>query len=223
MIMENNETTLGKRIAAIRKTLGLSQKDMAAKLGIMQTSVSNYEIDRTNPDPSTLVKISEIGAVTLDWLLTGNEAHQRPIITDISTVASNARMAEGNWFPVVAMVTAGDYQVFEDNVTGEVFMACKQKGGNFAVIVEGNSMDGGTKPIADGDYVLVDPEQTPLSGDVIVVLSDNRQMVKQLGAISDDEIELISFNKEYPRIPMKKELISKMHRVVYHQPQGKRM
>jgi phage repressor protein C with HTH and peptisase S24 domain len=214
--------SIGLRIASVRKTLGLSQGEFASQLGISQAKLSHYEVGRNDPDYETLVKISKLGSVTLDWLLTGEESTFTPPIADTAKLAGNAAAPQGNWFPVVGRVTAGDFQIFEDNVEGEVFMAYQHKNGCFAVLVEGNSMDGGKYPIEEGSHVLVDPSQTPLTGDLVVVLTEGRQMVKQLHAVKKVEIELKSFNTEYPVLYVNKDSVQKLLRVVYHQPQGKK-
>jgi transcriptional regulator with XRE-family HTH domain len=41
-----NSETIGQRIARIRKEKGLTQKQLAEKIGITRPRLSNYEIDR---------------------------------------------------------------------------------------------------------------------------------------------------------------------------------
>jgi len=71
--MKSELETIGKRIRQIRKKSGLTQGGLGEKLGVGHTAVSDYENDNTNPSPDSLVKIAEIGNVTLDWLITGKE------------------------------------------------------------------------------------------------------------------------------------------------------
>lgn len=214
---------IGNRIAGIRKSMGLSQTDFANLFNLTQTSVYAWEKNKSVPDPMVLVKIAEVGKVTLDWLLTGVESTFKPPNTDINLIASNVSPANGNWYPIVAHVTAGDKQIFDENVEGEVFMSYHKKNGCFAVEIEGNSMDGGDYPIAEGDFVLVDPDQTPLQGDIIVIVVNGRQMVKKLHKVLKDDIELASFNSEYPIMYVNKDNVEKILRVVYHQPRGRKI
>lgn len=66
------KNTLGYRIACIRRGLGLKQHPFAYKIGINRAaSISDYETDKRKPEIATLVKIAELGMVSLDWLLTG--------------------------------------------------------------------------------------------------------------------------------------------------------
>ena len=63
------EETLGKRIAAHRKRLGLTQDRLAEALGVTAQAVSKWENDQSCPDISTLPKLSKIFGITTDELL----------------------------------------------------------------------------------------------------------------------------------------------------------
>ncbi len=65
--------TLGKRIAHHRKRLGLTQEQLAEKLGVTAQAVSKWENDLSCPDIGTLPVLSEIFGITTDALL-GREA-----------------------------------------------------------------------------------------------------------------------------------------------------
>lgn len=58
---------LGKKIKTLRKTRGLSQEDLAFKLGMQRSTISNYEIGRRSPSLRELEKISSILGVGLDY------------------------------------------------------------------------------------------------------------------------------------------------------------
>ncbi len=63
------EETLGKRIAAHRKRLGLTQDKLAESLGVTAQAVSKWENDQSCPDITTLPKLADIFSVTTDALL----------------------------------------------------------------------------------------------------------------------------------------------------------
>ena len=63
------EETLGKRIAAHRKGLGLTQDGLAEQLGVTAQAVSKWENDQSCPDISMLPKLSEIFGTNIDALL----------------------------------------------------------------------------------------------------------------------------------------------------------
>ncbi len=66
-------TTLGKRIAALRREKELKQDELAEKLGISPQAVSKWENDQTCPDISLLPLLSKILGVSVDELLSGKK------------------------------------------------------------------------------------------------------------------------------------------------------
>lgn len=63
------EETLGKRIVANRKRLGLTQDALAEQLGVTAQAVSKWENDQSCPDITMLPKLAEIFSITIDELL----------------------------------------------------------------------------------------------------------------------------------------------------------
>ena len=71
------EETLGKRIVAHRKRLGLTQDQLAEKMGITAQAVSKWENDQSCPDISALPQLADIFGITVDALL-GRESTKEP-------------------------------------------------------------------------------------------------------------------------------------------------
>ena len=69
------EQTLGKRIVQHRKRLGLTQDQLAEKLGVTAQAVSKWENDQSCPDITMLPRLAAIFGTTTDALL-GNEPVQ---------------------------------------------------------------------------------------------------------------------------------------------------
>lgn len=63
------DQTLGKRISNHRKRLGMTQDQLAEKLGVTAQAVSKWENDQSCPDITMLPKLSEIFGVSIDSLL----------------------------------------------------------------------------------------------------------------------------------------------------------
>lgn len=53
-------TVLGNKIAAIRKRMGLTQSDLADKVGVSRVAISQFEKGSSRPAPDTLSKLSQI-------------------------------------------------------------------------------------------------------------------------------------------------------------------
>jgi transcriptional regulator with XRE-family HTH domain len=66
--MDINANQLGTNIVYLRTQKGLNQKDFAAKIGVSQVSLSNYEHGKQTPPLEMLVKIADALDVSLDDL-----------------------------------------------------------------------------------------------------------------------------------------------------------
>ena len=80
-----NELTLGQRIAAERKKLGLSQEALGEKMGVSRQAISKWESDGAVPEIDKLIAMSKLFGVTLGWLLGVEEeaaAEPTPGFTD---------------------------------------------------------------------------------------------------------------------------------------------
>ena len=65
----------------LRKEYGYSQKQVAEKLNISQQTYSDYENGKTEPATDTLIRISKLYNVSLDYLLGVVDELGSPIIT----------------------------------------------------------------------------------------------------------------------------------------------
>ena len=63
------EQTIGKRIVQNRKRLGLTQDQLAEKLGVTAQAVSKWENDQSCPDITLLSRLADIFGVSTDELL----------------------------------------------------------------------------------------------------------------------------------------------------------
>ena len=73
-------STIGSRIAKRRKEKGMTQEDLAGKLGVSSQAVSKWENDVSCPDISLLPRLIRALDMTSDELLTGktSEVHVVP-------------------------------------------------------------------------------------------------------------------------------------------------
>ena len=58
----------GNRLKELRKESGLTQQQLAARLGISKSVVSYYELQERTPSPEVIVKLSSIFHVSSDYL-----------------------------------------------------------------------------------------------------------------------------------------------------------
>ena len=67
----NDAATFGDRVAAGRDALGLSQSDLARKLGIKLKTLQAWEDDLSEPRANKLQMLAGVLNVSLMWLLNG--------------------------------------------------------------------------------------------------------------------------------------------------------
>ena len=77
-----DQIKIGKYIQQLRKTKGLTQKQLAEQLNISFQAVSKWELGETLPDTSIILQLCEILETNVDMLLHGGTyfAHNRKLI-----------------------------------------------------------------------------------------------------------------------------------------------
>lgn len=63
---------MGIRIALLRKSIGMSQAELANELHISPSTLGSYEQGRREPSCAMLVSLSKVFHVSVDYLLTGH-------------------------------------------------------------------------------------------------------------------------------------------------------
>lgn len=82
-----------ERLRELRKSKGISLKELGAIVGVAESTMSLYESGKRQPDYETLLKLSEYYGVTVDYLLRGSEEEQLP--EELVILNRKAR----NWSP----------------------------------------------------------------------------------------------------------------------------
>ncbi len=67
----NEAATFGDRLAAAREAAGLSQAELAARLGVKTRVIEHWEADAKEPRANRLQMLAGMLGVSLMWLLTG--------------------------------------------------------------------------------------------------------------------------------------------------------
>ncbi|MCI6771031.1 MAG: helix-turn-helix domain-containing protein [Oscillospiraceae bacterium] len=76
------QKTIGKFIAVLRKSQGMTQKELAEKLGVSDKTVSHWEREESAPDISLIPVIAEIFSVTCDELLRGEKSSKQAEVSE---------------------------------------------------------------------------------------------------------------------------------------------
>jgi len=75
-----DEMELGKQIRKYRQEAQLSQEDLASRVYVSRQTISNWENDKSYPDVSSLVLLSEIFQISLDELIKGDIETMKEVI-----------------------------------------------------------------------------------------------------------------------------------------------
>lgn len=64
---------MADRIQYLRKTKGMSQEELADKIGVSRQAVSKWESEQSTPDLEKIIMLSDFFGVTTDYILKGIE------------------------------------------------------------------------------------------------------------------------------------------------------
>ena len=137
-----------------RKKQGISQAELASRLGVTQQAVGKWESGKSSPDPSTVARIAGILGTTADYLL----GLYRPA-ADLSETESRffGGYAE-SLIPVIGTVKAGYGALAFEEDYGKEYARVKDPANYFYLVVRWDSME---PRIQDGDLALVHRQDHP--------------------------------------------------------------
>lgn len=69
----------GNVLKELRLQSGMTQKDLATKIGVTKSVISYYELSERSPSPEVLIKLANIFHVSTDYLL-GIESKSTPML-----------------------------------------------------------------------------------------------------------------------------------------------
>lgn len=145
--------TMGQRIEYYRTRLGLNQKELAEKLHLAKSTMSQYESDSRNPSDEIKLALCELFHISMDELM-GRQMKPEP--------------KNGVAVPVLGRISAGIPIDAIQEVEGweELPKAMADKGEFFALKVKGDSM---SPTIIDGSVVIVRKQNSVENKEIAVV------------------------------------------------------
>ena len=82
------------RLYEYRKQMGLSQEELAAKIGVSRQAVSKWERAEASPDTDNLIELAKIYGLSLDELLMGDKAEDAAAPQDNNAAQAPAQDSE---------------------------------------------------------------------------------------------------------------------------------
>ena len=175
---------IGKNIKYLRKQAGYSQEQLARKLNINQASVSLWESEKTNPDTKTLVQLSQIFNVPMDFFLSDEPRRE----LDSIRVIRNA-------VPILGAIPCGKLNISDQNPDGYADLPDGIRA-DFALRCQGDSM---TPTFIDGDLVLIRSQPEVETGQIAAVNIDGETTLKRVYR-NPDGLHLVADNPRYQPI-----------------------
>jgi repressor LexA len=190
-------TMFGDNLKIARKARGLTQKELADKLGITASAITQIEKGMTMPDINRINVISDILNISPSELFKGkiekpNISH-RPLIGSASCGVPSAYYYEGDYEPIPVPKGVGENAYY--------------------VRADGDSM---TPRINHGDLVLCDIDQAIESGNLVHFEWDGEHGIKQY--VEQGSLRMmVAINSAYPPIMITDEYELRMSKVIMRQ------
>lgn len=180
--------TINEYLKTLRENRGLSQRGLAIKMGVSNSTISQIENDRNKPSIDILflyAKALNGDLSTMIALMKEEPTEYRYTIADMEEVDMSMHV------PLVGSVRAGKPILAEDNI--EEYLMFDKKRLNpqntyFALRVTGDSMD---KLFRDGDIVLVEKTEMISSGQIAVVGINGHEATVKRVTLGGGNIALI--------------------------------
>lgn len=112
--MESNVATIGERIREKRKELGLTQKQLADKLGVRYQTVQAWELNARNPKPETVKKFAEALDVSANWLIYGEGDPDQISLLDLDAFEGELKKAVRKGNGVVELSESSAKKILDD-------------------------------------------------------------------------------------------------------------
>ncbi len=180
--------SLAKRYKARRLELGLTQHDIAIKLGVSRQSLQKIDYG-TTVNPRKIGDIAKILKCEPDWLLFGKDGESNII---------QGPEIQGE-YPLISWVQAGDWnQIHEIDKQDAPYHACPVKCSEhtFVLEVRGMSMH---PTFNEGELIFVDPEVEAINGKFVVArLNDENEATFKKLIIEGEHKYLKAENPAWP-------------------------
>ncbi|WP_133408156.1 LexA family protein [Parashewanella tropica] len=193
---------LSERIEYVLKSVGLTQTELAHRLGVKQQAISRVCRGQTQNSTFLLPMCDELG-VDPTWLTTGvgepflKKKELRDQVRRIPEISWKQAMDWHEYHSTISSEQLGDLWRTTADLTDDR---------GYILRVRGDGMEGtGTKHIPEGAIIIVQPQEDDLfkSGDlVIAVLPGAEQAIFKQLIIEGQNRYLKSFNPQYPMIPL---------------------
>jgi SOS-response transcriptional repressor LexA len=197
----------GRRMRQLRNAAGMTQDQVAERIGISRVAVTNWESGKNSLESGRVPEVAALYGVSADQLL-GKIAMEEST-TGARYVVERVRVVLRG----LAQVRDGGYLSPIDNSTDEsrIVQWHTTDRSAYAIEIRGDSL---RPEIPAGAVLIVEPGRPVQPGrKVIVTLIDGRQLIRRVGWQRGGQIELQPIGAG-PVITLPEAEIASMHRIV---------
>ena len=194
-----DKNNIGSKIKRALALTEMTQQDLAKALNVTQGSVNQWVTGYRNPTIESLQRIAAALEVPLEFFISDKQETTQDYVK---------RASQNTEFIPVLGISSATNEKFILEEEEETYIRFPKTGEHqFAIKVEGVCMENPKDPknsIYDGDYIIIDPDVSPLNGDVILArISKEYSTIKRM-YVEDSKIEL------RPDNPTCKKLVKKL-------------
>lgn len=172
---------MNNQFKTLRKSRGLTQQQVADKLGITRQAYNHYETGRRKPQANMLKVMAELFGCSIDQIL-----EYEPIGVSVAENYSPV--------PILGSVRAGYNLLAREECEGYELVDVANPNEYFLLHVTGDSME---PHIHSGDMALVHMQNDVESGEIAVVLIDDEEATLKRVVKSGKQVALQPFNPAY--------------------------
>jgi repressor LexA len=154
---------VGRRIKEFRQSKGLTQKEFAASLGIVQGFLSGIEQEKKSPSDTLLIALCNLYKINEEWLTAGEGEMYRASNRGEET----ADVSRDREIPLLGQIAPEFPRISKDDVRDYVTLPGVQ-GNCCAIVAYGDFM---APTIRDGDLVIFRPGEKVDNGDIILIVN----------------------------------------------------
>lgn len=198
--------TLGDRIRLRRKSLQLTQKQLAQQVKVSHVAISQWEKEETLPRGENLLRLAEALGCAPAFLIDGD-----------GPVFSESAYGSLHQIPLLFQRDVAQWLTDDSSVRHELLMhndmALSQQ--SFAFRVEEQAM---MPAIVRDDVVIIDPQVSPQPGDSVLALQQQIALIRTWRQRSSEggvtQFELAPININFPELHSSRENLKLIGTVV---------
>ena len=141
MEIEQINKYVGSKIKDYRKSFGLSQEELAKKIGVGKTTISNYEVGIRSPKKPQMIKLSEVFDVAIDDFFPQTDSTRINVSSTLSEINKISSQLEEPRQKVVLDTASSQLKEQEEQKSKIVSIKNEQEKFDLADLVDDSKVD----------------------------------------------------------------------------------